>query len=359
MDHSEVQELLLAYANGDLYRPQREFTEAHLANCADCRADLAEYTWVRSQVTSLRDAPITSDIKEATMSTIQATGTVTSPRQGLMRPVLVAAAVVAAIIVPLVLQLSGAGPGAPLAEAYEVIKGLQSYRMSGSTSVTANGETSEGAFEWGFAAPDRYHGRLTTGAEIQSFIIIGSEQYVRDSRADQMSGSVVVITDDASSPIPSREGTLQLLDSLVDVKRLPDEKLDGADSFHYRGRVDIDRMVDEQAASLDPKSTEYQEGLEALVVQRSIKIDVELWIDKGDYSLRQMRRDVTSPTTVSDADGTRQVGSITASALVRYHGFDEPVEIKRPLTSSGDLEDGWHLVGSGPPAPTIVTSERD
>ncbi len=358
MDHSELQELLSAYANGELHRPQQEFAEAHLASCADCRADLAEYAWVRSRVTSLSAAPINSDIKEATMSTIQATGTVTFPWKGLMRPALVAMAVVAAVIVPLVLQLSGAGPGAPIAEAYAVIEGLQSYRMSGSTSVTADGETSEGGFDWEFAAPDRYHGRLTTGSEVQEFIIVGEEQYVRDSRGDQAGGSVVVVTDDASSPVPSREGTLQLLDSLIDVERLPDEKLDGADSFHYRGRVDIDRMLDEAVAGLDSGSTGYNDNLESLAVQRSIEIDVELWIDKGDFSLRQMRRDMSAPTMRSDAEGTRQVGSMTSSTLVRYFDFDKPVEIERPLTTSGDLEEGWHLVGGGPPAPA-VTTERE
>ena len=134
MNHLDVQDLLSAHANGELSRTQREFVEEHLGSCADCRAALAEYTWVRSRVTSLRATHLSSDIREATMLKIDAIGTMRRPVQGLLRPALAAAAVVvAAIAVSLVLQLSGATPGGPIARAYAATEALESFRMSGTT----------------------------------------------------------------------------------------------------------------------------------------------------------------------------------------------------------------------------------
>ena len=60
MNCSDIQELLSAYANGELPRTQREFVEEHLAICADCPASLADHTRVRHQLTSLRAAPVSS-----------------------------------------------------------------------------------------------------------------------------------------------------------------------------------------------------------------------------------------------------------------------------------------------------------
>lgn len=51
---SDLQELLSAYANGELPLTQREFVEEHLASCANCRAALAGYSWVRQRLTFLR-----------------------------------------------------------------------------------------------------------------------------------------------------------------------------------------------------------------------------------------------------------------------------------------------------------------
>ena len=46
------------------------------------------------------------------------------------------------------------------------------------------------------------------------------------------------------NPVPSRAGTLQILDSLADVESLADETVDGIATLHYRGRVNIDRIID-------------------------------------------------------------------------------------------------------------------
>ena len=69
---SDLDELLSAYANGELSRTQREFIEEHLSSCADCRVALADYTEVRQQLMYLKATPSMPDLSEATMSRIRA-----------------------------------------------------------------------------------------------------------------------------------------------------------------------------------------------------------------------------------------------------------------------------------------------
>ena len=355
MNNTEKRELLSAYVNGELGRTQREFVEGHLEGCADCRAALADFTWVRHRLVSLSTDPISIDVKEATMSTIAAPRPMRVPFQRLARPALAAAAVLAAVIVPVVLLLSGAGPSARIAEAYDVFAGLESYRMTGTTISSMNGQTAEVSFEWDFAAPDSYRGAITGNGETEGFVVIGGEQYSRPP--DNREGLVFteIVTDSIFTPVPSREGTLQLLDSLTDVEELPDVSVEGLAARHYLGKVDIDRIMDEHAATLDPASPGYAEDLAMLDVQRSIRIEVELWIDKEDSTVRQMRMDIESPVTGS---GGQLLGTSTISTFVRYFDFNSALEITPPLTPSGELEPGWQLAGSGPPGPTVVVSEK-
>ena len=66
MDHKDIEELLSAYANGELANTQREFVEGHLSSCSDCRSKLASFTWVRHQLIPLSEVPIKTDIMETT-----------------------------------------------------------------------------------------------------------------------------------------------------------------------------------------------------------------------------------------------------------------------------------------------------
>ncbi len=72
MNCRDLEELLSAYVDGELSRTQREFIEEHLAGCADCRANLAEFEAAGRRLTSLREVPETPDIRETTMSKIKA-----------------------------------------------------------------------------------------------------------------------------------------------------------------------------------------------------------------------------------------------------------------------------------------------
>ena len=88
-----------------------------------------------------------------------------------------------------------------------------------------------------------------------------------------------------------------------------------------------------------------------LEVQRGIKIDVELWIDAGDSSLRQMKLDSEAPTFVSDQEGSRFEGSSTFSTFVKFTDLNAPISIERPVGADGVLEQGWSAASSGGPGP--------
>ena len=368
MNHTEFEELLSAYANDELARTQREFVEEHLSGCPECRAKLAEFTWVRSKVGLLATVPAESDIKETTMASIKAIdpqqgGVHSAQEQGdlwgrlglhrLLRPALVMAAVAAVVIIPLALQLTGGGPGVGIASAYAATEALESFRMSGTTVTSFGGPTSEVAFDWDFVAPDRYRGAFTTPAGLEEFVIVGDEQFFRTPDSGGAGVTVIAISVDGYdvlNPVATRAGTLQILDSLTDVESLADEAVDGIATLHYRGRVDIDRIVDAQTELLDPEAPGYEDMVQMLDFQRAVKIDVELWIDAGDSTLRQMKLDAETPTFVSDQDGSRFEGSSTFSTLAKFTDLNAPISIERPISADGMLEPGWSVASRGGPS---------
>jgi len=336
MKCSDIEELLSAYANGELSRPQREFVEEHLSRCVNCRAALADYTEVRHHLMSLRATPVRSDIKEATMSKIKAADVLKRPIQRWRRPAFITVPIMVILVALLVLHPWSASPGPRglIAEAHAALASLQSYRVAGSITNTFDGETFKVAFEMEYVAPDRSQGKITVDSELQEFIVIGDKQYRQDLRSDR-SRCVAISLD----YIPSKEHTLEVLDSLTDLEKLPDEKIDSVVCIHYRGRVDIDRMVDEQIANLDPEQPGYEEILKGLEQLRNMKIEVELWIGRDDYLIRQMKNDMQVPS-----EDTGQWD--TSSAMWKFYDFNEPITIEPPETASGELLPGWCPVDS-------------
>ena len=249
-------------------------------------------------------------------------------------PALIAAPIVIILVALLVMQPWSAflGPGAVMAKAYAATTELQSYRMSSSIKSMLEGKTSEATFEMEFVAPDRHRGKATTNGDWVEFIIIGDKQYIRDSDPSRTTSVGI-----SSSSILSREDTLKIIDSLTDLEKLPDEKIEGVDCVHYRGRVDIDRMIEEQKAKLDPRTPHYEEMLKGLEDMRNMKTEVGLWVGKEDYLIRQLRQDMEVPL-----EGTSRV-------MMRYYDFNEPITIEPPTTASGELLPGWRLVESSSP----------
>ena len=101
----DLEELLSAYADGELNRTQKDFIEEHLRHCESCRATLGELEAARSLLLSLQDIPAEPDIREITLSRIK-TGKDSYRKVSWrwLRPVVTAAVLMAVIAVVLATQ---------------------------------------------------------------------------------------------------------------------------------------------------------------------------------------------------------------------------------------------------------------
>lgn len=352
MNCRDLEELLSAYADGELAGTQRHFLDEHLTSCADCRAILADYTKIREQLLSLRVTSPLPDIKEATMSKIKMVRVPVRLRRWL-RPALVAAPVLVVLITLLSLYLSGffLGTGV-IAKAYAAMEGVRSYRL------TVDGyhkelETDELVHSWRsnleYLSPDRYHwiAGYPEGYEgdfgkfLRERIIIGDQVY---TRIIQGLLSSVPDVEGLGEITPSREQTLEALDIIVEIETMPDEVIDGTDSYHYRGMADIEKYIDKQRPRwermfarqtlLDPEVM-----VEAAADGwRTREVEYELWIGKDDYLIRRWK-ETARPLPGQPATSRYH----TLVTVFDYYDFNEQIVIEPPLTESGELLPGWSL----------------
>ena len=360
MNCSQMNELLSAYANDQLALTQREFVQEHVTSCADCQRALTDYQALRLHLTSLQSTKITPDIREATMSRLEGMRTlsVPIPAQKFLRPTLVMAVIAVVVTAALLFRFSDGSPVGRIAAAYAATEALQSYRMSGSNIVSVNNRSSEVKFTWEFADKDRYHVKIFESGKAEEFIIVGEDQYEWVSADNQFSSTIIDVSGEGAfnvfNPFPGKQGTLYLLNSLVDLRDLPDTEINGVQTTHQRGRVDIDKIMDDQAATLDPNAADYQANLDFLDIQRKITINVDLWISKDEFQIRQMKLTGVAPITTSG--GIEQIGGMTWDTTVKFSDFNEPIRIERPLTDSGDVHSYWRLSGR-PPVQSIIETE--
>jgi len=220
---------------------------------------------------------------------------------------------------------------------------VRSYCMEGSFTYIEEGKTSESTLEMEFVAPDRYHSQGYMDGQWEESIIIGDKVYSRDSDNDkwqevEVSPNVLKARKlSLETSIPSAEKTLQLLDSLTDLEKLPDELVDGVDCLHCRGRVDMDREVEKRKAemrtALNPSDPGYQEKLESqelmLEWQRKWKIEYELWISREDCLVRQQKYDMQIPAMESPSGEIMQ-GEVKSAMLMHHYDINEPLNIQPP-----------------------------
>jgi hypothetical protein len=342
---SDIEELLSAYANGELSRTQRDFVEEHIASCPDCRKKLEDFINVRRQLSSLRGTPVLSDIKATTMSEIKEVDIRRGVRRWL-RPVLTAAPIIVILVALMIWQPWSSIPGSQsvMAKAQDAIASLQSYRVV--HTGDAEGETYEVEIE--FVAPDSYH-YLRTGDENNlEFILIGDEQYFKDITQSPLEIATWSPTYGYSLLI-SKEYTLMMLDYLTDIQELPDETIDGTVCLHYKGTYDIEKQIrsmyegDSEMGIPPISEEELEERLEEWREEAGT-ITIELWIGKDDYLIRQWIHDNQRPGD----------GGVQSSVMnISLYDFNEPFTIEAPVDSQGDLLFGW--TSTSPEYPHIGT----
>jgi hypothetical protein len=252
----------------------------------------------------------------------------------LLRPVAIVLAAVVVLIVALV-QPWSVNPEGVIARAYSATEGLLSYRMSyNSLKTTYSNETEELTFESEFVAPDRYYLKMIEDGEEFEAILSGSRLFVKSNSTSKNTVYALVVS---SSSFLNKEITMKMLDSLTDLEGLPDEQIDGTECFHYRGRVDMESQMYELEASLDPSDSAYANMLEEIEKMRNMKNNVELWIGKDDYLIRQNVQSYQLP-----ADESGQWDNYNLA--VKNYDFNKPITIELPLTSTGELLPGWEEV---------------
>lgn len=341
MNHSDFEDLLSAYADGELARTQREFVERHLAGCADCRATVADHTWERHKLTSLRAAPAPSGLKSATMTRIEVSRGFLATWRVLGRTaVVVATAIVVAIVFGIV-HLLGTGPAGPIARAEAATAALRSYRAVESVSITKRGETFETRTEVEVASPDAFRAKTADkSGGIVEVIGLGDNRYARGTSKDvaylgdvttKIGGFLDLVTGpdtvDTAGLATSKERALEILDSLVNLEQLPDKEIDGIPTLRYRGTIDWGKLGwGTKGKKGDPGSPSY----------------VELWIDKENYTIRLAEVQIYLLVEDPNYEKTEQ---FVIRGLVKYFDLNEPIEVRSPVTPTGDLEAGWSLLG--------------
>jgi hypothetical protein len=347
MNCKDLEELLSAYADGELVGTQRDFIEEHLAGCADCRALLADYTKTREQLLSLRAIPAIPDIKQATMSKIKMANAPAKLRRWL-RPALVAASIIIILAIVLPLQLSGSPDdfSSVIAKAYAATEKLESYRLT-YNEYHKKQEAGELVHSWycnlEYVNPDRYHSVVGYPEEYQKGFrkertIIGDQVYTWGASSAPNMEALGQFT-------PTKEQTLELLTMLIDMETMPDETMDGVDCYHYKGKVDIEKLLAWERPAREQRFKDALErypdpgifDLEEMIKKaedmwRRSEIAYEFWIGKDDYLIRQWKQ-VIQPLLQCH----------TYVTIINYYDFNEPIVIEPPLTESGELLEGWRV----------------
>lgn len=238
---------------------------------------------------------------------------------------------VIAVIVLCVAFVVGCGERLELTEvnkkAVTATTEVQSYRATTVGIYTVDGETIESKRESEFVAPDRFYEKVTIDGDWSESISIGDESYIRSSEEPQWCQTPCQYDDGLHvdvSPIPL-EKELEPLNWLVDLEQLPDEEIDGANCWHYRGRVDQDAYVDMLEETAE---REYGQIPEHLDEMRRWIMDFELWVEKDSYLIWQLKGELRF-TTINPDTGEEDL--VTESSTKRFYGFNQPIEIEPPL----------------------------
>jgi hypothetical protein len=257
------------------------------------------------------------------------------------RLALVAIPVVAILIALAVLQPWDQAQS-NIKKAYAATLDVQSFRLScASTSEDSDGFSSQQDIEAEFASPDRYHVKITENEQAAEFIIIGDQQYIGSG---SLSGAVLYSFTQGLSRSVSKEAVLSYLDKLTDIQSLSDELIDGVSCLHYLGRWDVEKQIAETKRSLMEYYDEIgiepdEEGIdEELEILRSIEMEIELWIGRDDYLIRQMNMNGKFP---DDDEGLKFV---IISMTMKYYDLNQPITIEAPLDANGQLLPGWRLL---------------
>ncbi len=371
MNCRDLQELLSAYADGELGQTQHEFIAGHLAGCPECRAALARFRETGKQLASLQTVPQNVDIREATMAQVKTVPVKRNRRW--LRPIFAGAlAVIAVFIVTIVATLPGQSLKEMVARSLTNTQKLKTYRFYKTIEVRLP-ESSEWltySYAWvDFAGPD-WHTRTRSDTDYQDgvldhwregeFIVSDNTVYLWNYTHGLYfsTGTWNILWDQTTSMIQQPKHDFNLLGK---IKKMPDEKIDGVICFHYKGTVDMDLWVPEQLVIIERLAREntekwYQatgdnltdeewskqwavQSKRSEILLRSKQVEIDYWIGKNDDLLHQFQYFTTSSPQVKENMPLSQ-DLLETSQL---SDFNAEIVINPPLDDQGNLLPDWTI----------------
>lgn len=253
-----------------------------------------------------------------------------------MKRTLLSALIITLLVLPLV-PFSGCGDSRPnveevIASAIKATDEVQTYRINMESNLIEEGKSEQSSGWIEFVAPDRMHGisqRLTENGSGEELIQIGTMSYTRainsnDWDARDWEDEIFTVRNIAT-------GMLDSFDELVDVKELTDEEIDGVDCFHYMGSMNMEGQQEEQIASLDQTDPNYEQLKLVYESIEYVRDDVEFWIGKHDYLLRQYTTYMEINAFKDKGEDTEEVENSSVITTCKFYDFNEPIEIEPPL----------------------------
>jgi hypothetical protein len=217
---------------------------------------------------------------------------------------------------------------------------VTSFRMSTSASYVEGDMAASATYqEMAYIYPARSHIVVNPEAGNQEIIIIGDDFYTNNAQYLAAANAGMSVLMSVAANIPSEEHTRITLERLTDIKELAIERIEGATCRHFQGRVDVEKSIEEQIASLDPEQANYDMLVEALREQiemmRDVKTVVDVWVGRDDGFIRQMRYEAQVGSEHSEA-------SAISSQLIQYYDINKSIVIEPPLDNNGALLPGWY-----------------
>jgi len=220
-------------------------------------------------------------------------------------------------------------PEEVISRTVDAVSELQTYRYQMTSAMILDGEASQAHMQGEFVSPDRLHVTIVNDDRTEEGIRIGQTEYIWQSYTDSWE-----MRDWSAAMYSLRNNmalsTVEMLDSLVGLVKLPDEKIDGVSCFHYRGSIDVEAQVKDRIANLDPTLPGYEEIVQAMAQQPRSEQNVEFWVGKEDYLLRQIDTQADMVYTDDEGKDTEREVSISATYSLRFYDFNQPIQIEHP-----------------------------
>ncbi len=362
MKHSDINELLSAYVNNEASMSQREYVEEHLLTCSDCRDELDAFRGMRTQLVSLREFAVAGSAESRVAEVVAPGKPPQVTRSRLLGPISVGAAAlvaVTALIVTMIVVDRGGNGVDGIARAQEVFENLESYRISGATTITRESWDSrppdslfDVEFDWSF-----FEDGSSSGLMAGRF---GTSEIVRHSGIEYwrtMSGSGAIFSIEGfsrgtSNVVPTSDGTLEFLELLPESSRQGTELIDGVLSVKYSGGVDVRKLYEGRLKrnGVSPGSEAWDQFWNSKMLEFQIESDLfaQLWIGVEDDLLRKMIITGSKPSFFESGEDIVPAGASNYTTVLNYCGFNEQKPPKAPLKPDGELEDGWRIAGTGP-----------